>query len=165
MVEAGRPVPDGALLHLRRRRLRMTRPEMAQALGVSERTLAYYEAGRPVPKYIKLALEALSGGISAEMRMGRERWVAAVDNLLRYGQGEPVVGRLLRTRRLQELSDMVDLARFGPDAAMAMTDPALFRSLRDAATKAYLTGVLSSPVTVDATGNRTDADPYPDEPA
>ena len=141
-MQTGWPLADNALLRLRRRRLRMARSEMAKALGISERTLAYYERDRRVPKAIMLAVDALSGGISAEMRMGRERWVQAVDNLLRYGQGEPVAGRLLRERRLQALSDMLDLARFGPDASMALTDPALFRSLREAATKAYLAGLL-----------------------
>jgi len=74
--------------------------------------------------------------------MGRERWVKAVDHLLRYGSGEPVAGRLLRQRRLQDLTDMLDLARRGPDPAMAMTDPARFTALRNAATKAYLAGLL-----------------------
>ncbi len=118
-MQTVRQISDNALLRLRRRRLRKTRREMAEALGISERALAYYEQNRPVPKAIMLAVEALSGGISVEMRMGREQWVAAVDNLLHYGQGEPVVGRLLRERRLQALSDMLDLARHGPEAATA----------------------------------------------
>jgi len=154
-MQTVRQISDNALLRLRRRRLRKTRREMAEALGISERALAYYEQNRPVPKAIMLAVEALSGGISVEMRMGREQWVAAVDNLLHYGQGEPVVGRLLRERRLQALSDMLDLARHGPEAATALTDPALFRALRDAATRAYLAGLLMLQVSTSASGDPT----------
>ena len=70
----------------------------------------------------------------------RERWVTLVRNLLDYGRGEPVVGRMLRERDRDGLRDFLAFVRRGPDPDLALTDPALFQSLRSAVTRAQLGG-------------------------
>jgi transcriptional regulator with XRE-family HTH domain len=127
-----------------RRHAGLTRQEAAGELGVSPRMLAYYEDGvYPVPKTVLLAVRHLANSGHAERSFGRDRWVGAVKALLSYGRGEPIVGRLLRERRLDELADVLDLARCGPDPRTALTDPALFMALRDASTKMHLAGLLA----------------------
>jgi transcriptional regulator with XRE-family HTH domain len=132
-----------AFVRLRRwRRLnRLPRREAAARLGISERQLAYFESGeKPIPKHLDLTIRALLNEMSPEFDMGRNRWVKAVENLLSYGRGEPVLGRLLRTGNSQEILDFLALAKYGPSPDTALTDPALFRALREAGTKLYLNG-------------------------
>ena len=129
-----------------RRRAGLTRRDAAQEIGVSERMPAYYEGGaHAVPRTVMLAIRSLSNLGGFERSLGRDRWVRAVDALLRYGRGEPVVGQLLKARRLDDLADLLDLARSGPDPATALTDPSLFKALRDAGTRMHLAGVLAMP--------------------
>jgi len=123
----------------------LTRREAAGELGISERMLAYYETGeRPVPRAIRLAVQALAAGLeedSGEQGLTRERWVALVKNITDYRKGAPVVGRMLRQRDVQGLRDFLSFVRRGPDPALALTDPALFIAMREAATKAHLAGL------------------------
>jgi len=137
---------DAIEVRVWRRLAGLTRREAARDLGVSERMLAYYEGGDyAIPKTVMLAIRHLSPLGNSEKSFGRERWVRAVDALLRYGSGDPVVGQLLKARRLDELADLLDLARSGPDQRTALTDPSLFRALRDASTRMHLAGVLAVP--------------------
>lgn len=130
-----------------RRRSGLAVAVAARELGVSPRMLSYYESGsHPVPRTVQLAVEALEAGLtpSAESmaRPGaRERWVWLVDAMRSYGRGEPVVGRMLRARDREGLVDLLAFMRRGPDPQLALTDPALFRTLREGCTRAHLAGL------------------------
>jgi transcriptional regulator with XRE-family HTH domain len=129
-----------------RRQARLNRREGARALGISERMLAYYESGEfEVPKTVLLAVRYLANTGDTERTLGRDRWVGVVDAMLRYARGEPVVGEFLKGRQLDRLADLVELGRRGPDPRLALTDPALFRALRDGSTKMHMAGVLAIP--------------------
>ena len=95
----------------------------------------------PTPRAVLLATRALAVGLGDERDFPRERWVTLVRNLLDYGQGEPVVGRMLRERDRDGLRDFLAFVRRGPDPDLALTDPALIQSLRSAVTRAQLGGV------------------------
>lgn len=137
---------DGLEIRAWRRRARLTRQDGARELEVSERMLAHYEDGTyPVPKRVLLAVRHLANTGDSERSLGRERWVKIVDALLRYGRGEPVVGHLLKARRLDDLADLLEFARRGPDPGTAMSDPALFRALREASTRMYMAGLFALP--------------------
>ena len=53
----------------------------------------------------------------------------------------PVVGRMLRTGDRRGIADFLEFVRKGPAPDLALTDPALFRSLRSAVTSAQLAGL------------------------
>ena len=119
----------------------VTRQVAAADLGISERMLAYYESGgHRVPRAILLAARALAAGLDNDPCGGdaRERWVLLVRNVVDYGRGSPVVGRMLRERDHRGMADFLAFVKRGPDPALALTDPALFRSLRSAVTTARL---------------------------
>lgn len=136
---------EGAIeLRRWRRDADLTRRAAAAELGISERTLAYYEAGKSrIPPAIVLATRALAAGLGYGPGGGdaRERWVVLVRNVLDYGRGMPVVGRMLRERDYRGIADFLAFVKKGPDPALALTDPALFRSLRSAVTCAQLAGL------------------------
>jgi transcriptional regulator with XRE-family HTH domain len=140
--------PDmaGAILLRRwRRDANLTRQDAANALGISERMLAYYEAAeRRVPRAINLAVRALSAGLADPLDaalQSRAEWVTLVGHLLDYGAGVPVVGQMLRERNRQGLANFLEFIKRGSDPSMALTDPALFQSLRGAVTRAQLSGL------------------------
>lgn len=127
-----------------RRQAGLTVAAAATELGVSRRMLAYYETGdHPAPRAIQLAVKALSAGMEpdAPPKDARRRWVALVERMRAYGDGAPVFGQLLRARDEEGLADMLRFVRLGPDPRLAMTDPALFKTLRGACTKAQLAGL------------------------
>jgi hypothetical protein len=125
-----------------RRDARLTRARAAVDLDIGERMLAYYETGEhKTPRAVLLATRALAAGLGDARDFPRERWVTLVRNLLDYGQGEPVVGRMLRERDRDGSRDFLAFVRRGPDPDLALTDPALFQSLRSAVTRAQLGGL------------------------
>jgi transcriptional regulator with XRE-family HTH domain len=125
-----------------RRDAHLSRPAAAAALGISERMLAYYETGEyAVPRTVLLAVLALAANLAERPTMTRERWVTLVGNLRQYGSGVPVVGRMMQARDLQGLRDFLDFVMIGPDPDLALTDPALFQTLRAAVTRAQLAGL------------------------
>lgn len=136
---------EGAIeLRRWRRDAGTTRQAAAADLGISERMLAYYEAGGyKVPRAILLAARALGAGLDHAPggKDARERWVVLVRNVVEYGRGSPVVGRMLRERDRRGIADFLAFVKKGPDPALALTDPALFRSLRSAVTDAQLAGL------------------------
>ncbi len=138
-------IEDAIELRRWRRDAGITRPAAAADLGISERMLAYYEAGgHRVPRAILLAARALKAGLENAPGGGgdaRERWVVLVRNVVGYGRGEPVVGRMLRERDRRGIADFLAFVKRGPDPALALTDPALFRTLRSAVTAAQLAGL------------------------
>ncbi|MBY0332276.1 MAG: helix-turn-helix transcriptional regulator [Acetobacteraceae bacterium] len=136
---------EGALLRAWRRRTGRTLEEAARDLGVSRRMLGYYESGESaVPMPVLLAARALENGLGplqAPQRASRERWVALVEDMKRYAQGEPVVGQLLKGREYRRLQEFLNMVRGGPDPDLALTDPALYMTLRRACTRAHLAGL------------------------
>lgn len=136
---------NGVLLRAWRRRTGRTQEEAARDLGLSRRMLAYYEGGEhEVPRSVLLAARALERGLeplAAPAPGARERWVAAVDDLRAYGRGDPVVGKLMRQRERARLGAFLAIVASGPDPRLAMTDPALFRTLQAACTRAQLAGL------------------------
>lgn len=135
-----KPGMEGAIALRRwRRDAKLTRPKAAAELGISERMLAHYEADPP--RAVLLAIRALAAGLDQRPAMTRQRWVTLVDNLLEYGRGTPVVGRMLKAHDRQGLADFLDFVRRGPNPDLALTDPALFQSLRAAVTRAQLSGL------------------------
>jgi transcriptional regulator with XRE-family HTH domain len=135
-------IQDAIELRRWRRRAGLSRARAAADLGISERMLAYYEtAEHKTPRSVLLATRALAAGLGDACDFPRDRWVALVRNLLDYGQGEPVVGRMLRERDRDGLRDFLAFVRRGPDPDLALTDSALFQSLRAAVTRAQLGGL------------------------
>jgi hypothetical protein len=134
---------EGALALRRwRRSAKLSRSAAANELGISERMLAYYEAGTyPVGRTTKLAVRALAAGLDDRPAMTRDRWVALVGHLLEYERGVPVVGRMVKAGDRQGLQDFLDFVRAGPNPDLALTDPALFQTLRAAVTRAQLGGL------------------------
>ncbi len=76
----------------------------------------------------------------------RERWVDLVQRAKQINAGEPIIGRMMVNGMWQELRDLMDLARLGPNPQLAITDPKLFVSLREAGTKIYLSGIMEFPL-------------------
>ncbi len=138
-----KPGMEGALALRRwRRAAKLSRPTAAKELGISERMLAYYEAStHAVPRPILLASRALASGLDDRPAMTRDRWVSLVGNLLEYERGVPVVGRMVKARNREGLRDFLDFVRTGPAPDLALTDPALFQTLRAAVTRAQLGGL------------------------
>jgi hypothetical protein len=73
--------------------------------------------------------------------MTRDRWVILVGHLLEYERRTPVVGRMPKARDRKGLRDFLDFVRSGPDPDLALTDPALFQTLRSTVTLARLGGL------------------------
>ena len=141
-MEHATNIGDAVALRRWRRKAGLSRVRAAAELGISERMLVYYETGEhSTPRAVLLAVRALVSGLGDEGDFPRERWVTLVRNLLDYGQGEPVVGRMLRDRDGDGLHDFLAFVRRGPDPDLALTDPALFQSLRSAVTRAQLGGL------------------------
>jgi len=93
-----------------------------------------------------LAVRALAAGLGDKLDgdgPARERWVVLVRNILDYGKGIPVVGRMLRSRDRVALADFIGFIKQGPDPALALTDQALFQAMRAAVTRAQLSGLAS----------------------
>lgn len=130
-----------------RRRSGLAAGVAARALGVSPRMLAYYESGaHPVPRTVQLAVEALDVGLTPAAETltrpdARDRWVWLVNAMRCYGRGEPVVGRMLLARDREGLVALLAFIRRGPDPQLALTNPALFRMLRDGCTRAHVAGL------------------------
>ena len=70
----------------------------------------------------------------------RERWVAGVSLLREYLRDDLALARTLRERRWFDLLAAVELANKDVDPSLAVTDPALYKALRDAITKFFLRG-------------------------
>ena len=70
----------------------------------------------------------------------REQWVAGVSLLREYLRDDLALARTLRERRWSELLAVVEIANKGVDPALAVTDPTLYKALRDATTKFFLRG-------------------------
>jgi transcriptional regulator with XRE-family HTH domain len=139
------PSLDQLLLRRWRSEAGLSRPRAAKALGISPRMLAYYEDGvHAVPRAVALTVRMLATEAGIRLPgagMDRERWVRAVDHAVAYGRGEAVIGRLIREGRHAELRDVLQLLTGGPPPDLALTDPALFRTLREAGTRAFLCGL------------------------
>ncbi len=135
------------LLRKWRQAANLTRAEAAAKLGLSTRMLAYYEsAEREVPRHVMLAVRMLAAEAGLRLPAGgmdRSAWVSSVDNAVAYARGEPVVGRFMKNGQHADLRNLLILLRSGPDPDLALTDPALFRTLREAGTKAFLSGIGS----------------------
>jgi hypothetical protein len=65
-----------------------------------------------------------------------------VDNAKAFLENEHHISSLIRDERWEEVSDFMEYMRVGPDMDMALTDPHLFRQLREAGTRAFLSGLM-----------------------
>ena len=120
--------------------------EAANALGVDEEVYQGFETGlADLPLAIWRKCQALSRGKPVEAMptsLPRDRWVRMVENSLAFLKNEHHISSLIREERWEEVSDFMEYMRVGPDMDMALTDPHLFRQLRDAGTRAFLSGLM-----------------------
>ena len=70
----------------------------------------------------------------------RDRHVAVIEFLL-SGKSP---GELLAAKQLDELADILEMVRHDPPAALAQTDPALYRTLRARVTELRIAGWSAS---------------------
>ena len=134
---------DGLLLRTWRTRTRRSQDEAAADLGISVEQLAEYETGdNPVSagSAAARALEHRLEPLSMNPDGARERWVALVDDARAYFNGEPVISRLLRESDRGRLRRFLSFIIVGPDPRLALTDPALYQTLRTSCTRALLAG-------------------------
>lgn len=159
---------EGRLLRVWRKKLGFSPQEAAAFLGISERALVAYEDGRKkVPRIVLLAARAVERGLEplqAPVPGARDLWVRLIDDMTRYAKGEPVVGEILKARDRDRLNAFLQMVRSGPEPSLALTDPALFSTLQEACTRAFLLGVgqyRQSPLTNDPenklSGNTSEA--------
>jgi len=140
---APRPI-HGLLLRRSRRRTSRSPAEFAGDLGIELALLESYEnGGEPVPHLVRLAARALEHRLEPLQEPptdARDQWVDLVSDMLAYAREEPVISRLLLDPDRGRLRRFLDFLVTGPDKALALTDPALFRSLREACTRALVAG-------------------------
>ncbi|WP_425624935.1 hypothetical protein [Agrobacterium radiobacter] len=129
-----------------RAKMSFSRLEAAKALEMDEDAYNGFESGlADLPVAIWRKCQALSKGspiVSVPMSLPRDRWVRMVDNSLAFLENEHHISSLIREERWEEVADFMDYMRVGPDMDMAMTDPHLFRQLREAGTRAFLSGLM-----------------------
>lgn len=70
----------------------------------------------------------------------RDDWVAGVSLLKRYLLDDLVLARAIKERRWSNLAAAAEIANGGLDDDLALTDPALYKVLRDSITKFHLRG-------------------------
>lgn len=70
----------------------------------------------------------------------RDQWVAGVALLRAYLRDDLALARALRERRWTDVLAAAEIASGEVDHDLALTDPALYRTLRDAITKYHLRG-------------------------
>lgn len=128
-----------------RQKLSISKDEAARKLGIDKIQYEAYEDGQsnmPLPLWSKCRMIQKSPFGEIFFDAPRERWVKAVDMSRRFVSGENVIGEMISKGMWQELRDFMDLARLGPDPDLALTDPSLFMTLREAGTRAYLSGLM-----------------------
>jgi len=138
-----------SLLNGWRMRLSISVKEAAALLEVSDDEYLAFETGdKDTPLKIVKRSRQLEQNPDAMryLDLPRERWVDVVERAKQINAGEPIVGRLMVNGMWQELRDLMDLARLGPNPQLAITDPKLFVSLREAGTKIYLSGIMEFPL-------------------
>lgn len=70
----------------------------------------------------------------------RNDWVAAVSLLRSYLTDDLALARAIKECRWADLAAAAELAHCGVDHDLALTDPALYKALRDSITKYHLRG-------------------------
>lgn len=70
----------------------------------------------------------------------RDEWAASVGLLREYLRDDLALARAIRERRWADLAAVAELANADVDHSLAVTDPVLYRTLRDAITKYHLRG-------------------------
>lgn len=70
----------------------------------------------------------------------REDWVAAVSLLRQYLSDDLALAKAIKGRRWSDLAAAAELAQGGVDHDLALTDPALYKALRNSITKYHLRG-------------------------
>jgi hypothetical protein len=74
------------------------------------------------------------------MSDARERWVLGTELLKEFRRDDLAIARALKQKRWKSLAAAAELAWLDVDKRLALTDPALYRSLRDAITLFHLKG-------------------------
>lgn len=70
----------------------------------------------------------------------RDDWVTGVSLLRQYLSDDLALARAVKDRRWSDLAAVAELAQGGVDNDLALTDPALYKALRDSITKYHLRG-------------------------
>lgn len=70
----------------------------------------------------------------------RDKWVASVGLLREFLRDDLALARAIREQRWGDLAAVAELANVEVDHSLAVTDPVLYRTLRDAITKYHLRG-------------------------
>ncbi len=74
------------------------------------------------------------------MMDARERWVIGTGLLKEFRRDELAIARALKEKRWDALASAAEIAWLDVDKRLALTDPALFRALREAITLFHLKG-------------------------
>jgi hypothetical protein len=120
--------------------------QAAQALEMSNDDYRGFETGQAdLPVAVWRKCQALSLGQSVgsvPTSLPRDRWVRMIENSKAFLENEHHISSLIRDERWEEVSDFMEYMRLGPDMDLALTDPHLFRQLREAGTRAFLSGLM-----------------------
>lgn len=129
-----------------RTQMSMSKDEAAKALSVD---LEYYRELERGAVDLPLSLWRVCLAIAKNRdeplvatSLPRDRWVRMVENSLAYLKNEHHISSLIKQRQWEEIADFMDFMRAGPHVDLAITDPHLFRKLREAGTRAALSGLL-----------------------
>jgi len=135
-----------ALLAAWRAQMSISAEEAARVLDLDPATYQRLEDGdEDMPLAIWRRCVAFANGQSPEqvtVSLPRDRWVRLVENATAYLGDDHHISRLIQQERWEEVSDFMDFMRNGPHMDLAITDPGLFRRLREAGTKAFLSGLM-----------------------
>ena len=118
----------------------------SDALGVELDDYRLYElGGLDLPVAVWRKCVAIKKGGSPEqaiVSLPRDRWVRMVDNAIASLKDEHHISRLIQSEQWEEVADFMDFMRTGPNHDLALTDPHLYRRLREAGTRAALSGLM-----------------------
>lgn len=118
----------------------------ADALGVGHDEYRLYElGGLDLPVTVWRKCVALRNGEAPDQQvvsLSRDRWVRMVENAIASLTDEHHISRLIQGEQWEEVADFMDFMKSGPHHDLALTDPYLYRKLREAGTRAALSGLM-----------------------
>jgi hypothetical protein len=135
------------LLRAWREQLSITADTAADALGIELEVYQAYEEGKldlPISLWRRCQNMKTTGDMNApeSVSLPRDRWVRMVENSMSYLRNEHHMSRLILEEKWEEVADFMNYMRSGPNHDLALTDPHLYRHLREAGTRAALSGLM-----------------------